>query len=211
MAFPAGSYSIQTYLSTVTTNCTSNPATWRCYPYTTYATSTTASAATFSWIITGASPPTSPQTYTVSSTNNPFSVVFNPTPLTLMEANTPTEHYSFILNGMTKPVIPASQLTSSNLATTCYFNQTHLEAKLYTKTYPVAGTSSGSGSGSGGNAGDGSVGADWQAWPYAATVSQKASGGNDVPQCFDAMGKSVGTFTAQMGGECSCGYQNFGT
>lgn len=166
------------------------------------------SAATFSWIITSSSPiNANPPAYTISSTNNPFSLVFSSTPLTLMEAGTDTEHYSFVLTGLNKPVVPTVALTSSNVATTCYFNQTYLEAKLYTKmskTYPPSTSPSG-------DAGSDGQGGVWSSWPYAATVVQTASGGRDVPQCFDAQGHSIGTFTPENGGECSCEYQNYGT
>jgi hypothetical protein len=143
----------------------------------------------------------------ISSTNNPFSIVFSSTPLALMDEGQASEHYSFVLEGLTKPVVPAVALTSSNVATTCYFNSTFLESKLYTKmakTYPPSTSPSG-------DQGSDGQGGQWSAWPYAATVMQTASGGNDVPQCFDAQGHSVGTFTPESGGECSCNYQNFGT
>jgi hypothetical protein len=143
----------------------------------------------------------------VSSAENPFSIVFPATPLTLMDVGQPTEYYSFVLTGLNKPVVPAAAITSNNAAATCYFNQTHLEGRLYTKmakTYPP----SSSPSGDQGSNGQGGV---WAAWPYAATVSQYASGGANVPQCFDVNGNSVGTFAAQNGGECSCLYQNNGT
>lgn len=212
-SFPVGSYTITTYLSTVTSNCTSNPATWLCYPYRTYTDSATLSAATFSWIISATSTTSSsaavnsnaPPSYTISSTINPFSLVFSSTPLILKDDNQATEHFSFVLTAMNKPVVPVVALASNNAATTCYFNQTTLEARLYTKmakTYPA------SLAGSNGNS---STASEFAPWPYAASIEQTASGGNDVPNCYDAAGKKVGDFKAQMGGECSCAYQNYGT
>jgi hypothetical protein len=205
-AFPAGSYAIETYLSSVTTNCTSNPSTWRCYPYTTYAESPTLSAANFSWIITIDEPATNPPSYTVSSTDNPFSILFSAIPLTLIDSGLSTEYYSFVLPSMNKPVIPSSAITTANIATTCYFNQTSLEARLYTKmakTYPPSSESS---SGTSSNST-----ASFAPWPYAAYVDQTDSGGVGVPQCFDNNGNAVGSFAVETGGECSCLYQNYGT
>jgi hypothetical protein len=205
-AFPAGSYAIETYLSSITTNCTSNPSTWRCYPYTTYAESTTSSAATFSWIITLNEPATNPPSYTISSTDNPFSIVFSAMPLILLDSGLSTEHYSFVLTSMNKPVVPSSAITTTNIATTCYFNQTSLEARLYTKmakTYPPSSESS---SGTSSNSTTSFV-----PWPYAAYVDQMDAGGANVPQCYDNSGNAAGDFAAETGGECSCLYQNYGT
>jgi hypothetical protein len=187
------------------TNCTSNPSTWRCYPYTTYAESATLSAATFSWIVSLNEPATSPPSYTISSTDNPFSIVFSAMPLTLLDAGLSTEHYSFVLTSMNKPVVPSSAITAANIATTCYFNQSSLEARLYTKmakTYPPSESSAGASS-------NGT--ASFAPWPYAAYVDQMDSGGQNIPQCFDNSGNAVGSFAVETGGECSCLYLNYGT
>ncbi|PBP19341.1 hypothetical protein BUE80_DR009946 [Diplocarpon rosae] len=85
--------SIDTYLSTITTNFTSNPATWRCYPYFTYAQSPSQATATFDWIITPVE--SSNNNYTISSTDNYFSLVFSNTSLSLMNAGADDEHYFF--------------------------------------------------------------------------------------------------------------------
>ncbi|KAJ9629527.1 hypothetical protein H2203_001901, partial [Taxawa tesnikishii (nom. ined.)] len=56
LSFPLGEYSIITALSSVQTNCTSNPSTWRCYPYSTFdASSPSNSMATFNWVISNTS------------------------------------------------------------------------------------------------------------------------------------------------------------
>lgn len=190
----------------MTTNCTSNPATWRCYPYTTYAESTTLSAATFSWIITMNQPVTDSPSYTISSTDNPFSIVFSAMPLTLKDSGLSTEHYSFVLTSMNKPVVPSSAITTANIATTCYFNQTSLEARLYTKMAKKYSTSSESPLGTSSNSTT-----SFAPWPYAAYVDQTDSGGPNVPQCYDNKGNGIGYFSAETGGECSCLYQNYGT
>ncbi len=159
-----------------------------------------------------------PPTYTISSTQNPFSILFSNSTLTLQDANLPTERYTFRIP-MSKPVIPSSPIMSSNIATTCYFNSTVLTASLYTKmakSYPssssssnstASSTSSSTGSAGGGQ---GSTGDPvFAPWPYAASVEQVATGGNDVPECFDMQGNRVGSFVAETGGECDCRYQNY--
>jgi hypothetical protein len=151
-------------------------------------------------------PATNPPSYSISSTDNPFSIVFSSMPLTLMDSGLSTEYYSFALLSMNKPVVPSSALTASNIAATCYFNQTTLEARLYTqmaKTYPPSSESSA------GNSSNSTT--SFAPWPYAAYVDQTDSGGANVPQCFDNSGNEVGSFTAETGGECSCLYQNYGT
>lgn len=192
----------------MTTNCTSNPSTWRCYPYATYAESSTSSAATLFWIITMNTPATNPASYSISSTQNPFSIVFSSMPLTLIDSGLSTEYYSFVLTSMNKPVIPNSAITSDNVATTCYFNQTSLEARLYTKmakTYPPSSSSSGSGTD------NNSTSSAFVPWPFATYIDQRDAGGPNVPECFDNSGNKLGVFADETGGECSCLYLNYGT
>jgi hypothetical protein len=151
-------------------------------------------------------PATNPPSYTISSTDNPFSIVFGAMPLTLKDSGLSTEYYSFVLTAMNKPVVPSTAITTANIATTCYFNQTSLEARLYTKMAKTYPSSSDSSSGTSGNST-----ASFAPWPYAAYVDQTDSGGPNVPQCYDNNGNQVGYFAAETGGECSCIYQNYGT
>ncbi|KAG0651422.1 hypothetical protein D0Z07_2095 [Hyphodiscus hymeniophilus] len=194
--FPAGSYSIETYLDTVSTNCTSNSAAWTCFPYVTYDLSPSQSAATFDWII---SPVEGSSDYTVSSTQNPFSLVFTNASLSLMDVGTDQEHYYFQID-MQKPVVPAVALTNSNAAGTCYFNQTTFQASLYTKlekTYPAMGTS------------NANTTEAFSPWPYAVKIEQVSAAGPATPTCLDTSGNSLGDFsvpdTANM---CECLYLN---
>ena len=202
--FPAGSYSIETVLSSVSTNCTSNPATWTCYPYTTYGTSPSTSAATFDWIIIPVNDASSPN-YTISSTQNPFSFLFTNTSMSLMNPGTAQEHYFFQLN-MNKPTNPATALTNANIASTCYFNDTAFQAYLYTKmekSYPDYST-------------DGMEGTNtkqaFAPWPFAVRVEQVANAGPGTLTCVDDAGDSMGDFSVADGAEsCQCLYLNTGT
>jgi hypothetical protein len=197
--FPAGSYSIETFLDTVSTNCTSNSATWTCYPYSTYASSPSQSAAAFDWIIT---PVEGTSNYSISSTENYFSIVFSNVSMSLMKAGTDQEHYFFQIS-MQKPTKPATALTSSNVASTCYFNETTFQAYLYTKmekTYPNNSTAST-------NTTDA-----FMPWPYAAKVEQVTGAGAGTPTCLDPSGNSLGDFSVSDGTQlCDCLYLNTGT
>ncbi|TAQ90721.1 hypothetical protein B7494_g898 [Chlorociboria aeruginascens] len=195
--FPAGSYSITTYLSTIATNCTSNPATWNCYPYSTYAQSPS-SAATFDWIINPDSKNSS--IYLISSTSDPFSIMFTNASLMLQDPTLDSEHY-FFQTLIQKPTIPSVLLTSADVASTCYFNNTMFKAYLYTKmakTYPESGS--------------GNAGGVYGEWPFAVKVEQVATSGIGTPSCLDVHGDSVGDFSVPTSGElCDCLYLNTGT
>jgi len=192
--FPAGTYRIETYLSTVTTNCTSNPATWLCYPYSTYAQSPSAAAASFDWVIT----PTGPNTYALSSTPNIFSIVITNASLSLQNSGTAEEHY-FFSTPSNKETRPATQLGSQNVAATCEFKDTVLQGFLYTKmskTYPSNSTST----------------APFAPWPYAVRFEQAAEAELGIPDCTDPSGQSLGDFSVTSQGQvCQCLYQNTGT
>jgi hypothetical protein len=151
-------------------------------------------------------PATNPPSYTISSTDNPFSIVFSAMPLTLKDSGLSTEYYSFVLTSMNKPVVPSTAITTANIATTCYFNQTSLEARLYTKMAKTYLSPSDSSPGTSDNST-----ASFAPWPYAAYVDQSDSGGPNVPQCYDNSENQVGYFAVETGGECSCLYQNYGT
>jgi len=197
--FPAGSYAIETVLDSVSTNCTSNSATWRCYPYSIYSESTSASAATFDWIIQPFSDGSN--NYTISSTDNPFSLVFANASLTLQDAGQSSERYTFQVE-MKKPVVPATSITNDNTAATCYFNSTTFEASLYTrmtKSYPPNST-------------DSRNSTAFVPWPYAVQIEQLASSGSTVPECFDSANNPVGNFSVEQSGKvCNCLYLNYGT
>lgn len=202
--FPAGSYSISTFLSTISTACAANPSTWRCYPYTTYNDSATGSLTTFNWIIT--STDRSNANFLISSTDNPFALSFANASLTLVDSGSSSEAYTFTVPTLQKVVIPTEALTPDGMTDTCYFNNTVFTAKLYTKmpkTYPAAGTGA-----------SGIKEVDGQGWPYAMSAQQTISAGTGVPDCYKSVdgadGDHVG-LAALGSGQCACAYQNYGT
>ncbi|MCJ1301538.1 hypothetical protein MMC08_004339 [Hypocenomyce scalaris] len=208
--FPIGSYALNTFLDTVSTNCTSNSATWRCYPYTTYSSSPTAALATFNWIITASA--SSSGNYTISSTDNPFAINFVNASLTLLDANAATERYNFQIP-INKIVVPSAAITSDNQIANCFFNATQFEANLYTKmpkTYPPASSSTASAASPSSTAATA-----FESWPYAVEVTQTIGGGSGVPDCFEVVNGNLGEqitdgLTAQAAGDmCSCAYKNY--
>lgn len=195
--FPAGSFAVETFLDTITANCTSDAATWQCNPYSTYAESPSNSAATFNWTI---EPVDGSSNYTITSTPNVFANFTNLN-LDLKFAGTENEAYFFQF-AMNK-VVSLASLGSSNEPATCTYNSATFQAYLYTKmakTYPAAGASAG-----------GSTTVD-QLWPYAAKVEQVIGAASGTPTCVDATGNSVGDFSVSDGTQlCDCLYLNTGT
>ena len=213
--FPVGSYSLVTFLSSAQTNCTANPSTWTCFPYTTYASNPSGALATFNWAISSSSSSSS-STHSITSTQDPFAITFASQPLSLLDAGQPSERYAFNLS-MTKQVYPSGSITSDNAATTCFYNSTTFQASLYTKmakSYSGAGQAGSSIDNGGGVGGSGS-GASFPEWPFAVQVEQVAAGGQDVPNCYKTdnggIGERITEGLAPEGAEseCSCVYQNF--
>ena len=201
--FPAGSYRFDTYLDTISTNCTSNPATWRCYPFFTYATSPTQATATFDWIISPSEASEGGSNYTISSTQNYFSIVFNNASLSLMNPGADDEHY-FFQTMMDKPTKPVAQLGSENVASTCYFNSTTFHGYLYTKMQKTFSTNDTNASTDANPA--------FADWPFAIRVEQVASAGAGTPTCVGPSGESLGDFSVADGTQlCDCLYMNTGT
>ena len=201
--FPAGSYSFETFLNVLSSNCTSNPSTWRCYPYETYNQSTTGADTIFNWIITPTADNSS--NYLISTSNNPFALDFANVTLTLVDVGLNTEAYTFSTN-MQKIVMPTAPLTADGAATDCFYNGTIFSGRLYTKmgkTYPFGNMTSPSGS----NA--------YQPWPYAVEAQQQTAGGSGVPDCYEMFngnpGNHIDVPTVSSSQDCLCQYQNYGT
>ncbi|KAF2177657.1 hypothetical protein K469DRAFT_643878 [Zopfia rhizophila CBS 207.26] len=201
--FPVGSYSMVTFLDTVQTNCTSNPSTWTCFPYTIFNSDPNKALTTFNWII---SSPSSGK-YEISSTDNPPLISFKNEPLELLDQGQDTERYRFQLS-QTKSVSPIAKLTEDNSEAKCDFEGTSLQAYLYTrmgKTYPD--TSKGESSGS----------PSFPAWPFAVRVEQAIGGGTGIPNCYKLSNGQPGDKITEglesqdQGSLCSCLYKNWRT
>ncbi|PSK53859.1 hypothetical protein B9Z65_7665 [Elsinoe australis] len=218
--YPLGQYTFVTSLRSVKTDCTSNPATWRCYPYSTASGSnSTSGLALFNWFITGASqgfpsnvssPKTDasgiPTSLKISSSRDPFSIPLRNQSLTFVnDNNNPRYTFNF---PYAKTVVPSTALGTNNAASTCYFNQTQFSATLYLSDtraldYPGQDLSSSS-----------QVQGGYPKWPYAVEVREMSGSGQDVPACYEmvngALGERIDSLTPQSSSsQCSCNYRNF--
>ncbi len=209
--FPAGSYSFTAALTNISTGCTSNASTWRCYPFSTYQPSTPdLSSATFYWIIE----PVTTYSYVISSSDNPFAPSFANVSLTLEDANLDTERFTFEFT-MKKPVTTSAPLEVGNdKAAVCWFNQTVMSATIWTRiraSYPANITSV-----------EAPVNATnvFAPWPFKVEVNQGQGGAgksNSAPDCRDSRGRPMGgdlrpdvnETSDGAGTDCSCRYANF--
>lgn len=210
--FPEGSWSLFTFLDSVSSKCASNPATWNCYPYQPYSQDPNQNPTVFSWVIAATSLGSGSETsYMISSTKNPFAFNFNNLSMVLIDANRTTERYAFSIP-ITKPVIPLVAITADGTQANCVFSNTVLQAKLYTKmskTFPNSTTTATSAS---------SVVTTvdvFKAWPYAVEISESIGGGPNVPSCYEMINGNQGSpittgiYPQPSNESCSCTYRNF--
>jgi hypothetical protein len=156
---------------------------------------------TFNWKITAGS---KKDTYQISSTDDPFAIAFEDTPLTLTDKGLSSERYLFQIT-MDKEVIPTVALTNDNSASACFFNHTTFTGYLYTKLakdYPTANEQA-----SAKNA--------YPLWPFAVRAEQTIGGGKDVPNCYKTSNGNIGAritqniTAADPSTLCSCLYKNW--
>ncbi|KAK5657103.1 hypothetical protein OQA88_3631 [Cercophora sp. LCS_1] len=196
--FPTGSYSFTTALTNISTSCTTNPSTWRCFPYSVFDSANPGlSAATFNWIIQ----PISASAYVISSSDNPFAPSFTNTTLVRVDANQPEERFTFSFT-MDKAVTPSAPLGGGNELATCWFNGTRMTATIWTKLRaeypedikevetPINATNL------------------YRPWPFRVEVTHETV---VAPECRDLKGRIVGGDLRTGEGEmCRCQYENFG-
>ena len=187
-----------------------NPSTFRCYPYQTYNDSPVLSASNFNWIISSSSDSPSNRDYTITSTDNPFSLNFESVPLRLLDAGTLEERFEYRVS-MDKVVVPSSPITDDNSVASCFFNGTIFHAELYTKklkTYPPGSSSTALPTRQQSNADD------FRPWPYAVRIEQSIKSGNNIPTCYKTRDGQLGEQlpkSSQTGpgkGTCRCLYRN---
>lgn len=200
--FPAGSFAFNTALTNSDTNCTSNPSTWRCFPYQTYAetsaaggSDTNASLAVFFWTITAKNS----YQYEISSSSNPFAPQFTNVTMTLLDGNSYDERLVFNFS-LPKMVAASGDVSADNRAATCVFADTAFRATLWTRRKGDAAIGAANG-----NATVVTNGSKWADWPGEVEVVQVKTGG---PQCKDLDGNAIGVAAGR--GQCTCRYANFG-
>ncbi|KAK1830312.1 hypothetical protein QBC39DRAFT_113379 [Podospora conica] len=205
--FPGGSYSFTTALASVSTGCTSNPYTWRCFPFATYdPAKPELSAAVFSWIIR----PASADSLVISSSDNPFAPSFSNITLQLLAPGQHQERFTFNLTLERSVAAGVSLEPGSNEAAFCSFNQTVMSVTIWTRApaeYP-------------GGVGELDVLREeprsiaFAPWPFAVEVRQVQRSEDGSPECRTMGGRPVGgdLSSGRTGkeGECRCEYRNFG-
>ncbi|KAK6820969.1 hypothetical protein PG987_015369 [Apiospora arundinis] len=205
--FPAGSYAFKTALLDVADDCTSNNATFRCYPFETYSQSRSDASATYFWIITQVNS----WAYQISAASNPFVPQFSNLSLTQLDANQFNERLTFSFSIHGAAIVPTTALgkgdstsggsgsdsnnnnnEDNNKAATCYYNDTMVTATIWTRRraeFPANLTT--------------------PPWPYAVQVVQRT---RDTPDCRDVDGNRVGGDLVpppDRAGDCTCSYANF--
>lgn len=185
--YPAGSFAFNTTLRETRTDCTSNPSTWRCYPY------NIGGSATFFWTI---SPSKKSDSYTISSVDNPFAPSFGSLELNVTDPGLRTEHFVFSFS-MNRTVIPDSALTPGNRAAKCNFDNTNFEATFWVRQRdglafdpPEKGST------------------HFTQWPGDVQVVQKEEFSLGQPMCEDSSGEIIADVQAGLG-NCECRYGNY--
>ena len=192
-----------------------------------YKDSPTGSKAQFNWIISPV-PNSDNKNFSISSTNNPFSIDFRDKSLQLLDAGLETERYRFETT-LQKIVYP-----SASFNVKCFYNTTLFAANLYTKKKADAVAPATSSSPpllrrkeSGWNIRPISDDTfliprqqqQFREYPYAVDATQSIGGGQGVPDCYEydqknpgGVGKRVtkGYESKNSGDFCSCGYENWG-
>ena len=186
-------------LSKTSSACSSNAATFNCFPYRTYtAADPAAASATFYWIIQ----PLNSYTYTISSSSNPFAPSFANVTMDLLDGNQFTERFVFNFT-LSLPVIPKVDIVpGQRSAATCTFGSTVVRATLWTRMraeYPANITAAPTPS---------AASTTFAPWPYRIEVDEVQAAGPGVPSCVDYQGRSLGDFAGT--GTCGCWYSNFG-
>ncbi|KJR89119.1 uncharacterized protein SPSK_06244 [Sporothrix schenckii 1099-18] len=218
--FPAGRYSFTVALTNVSTACTTNGFAFGCAPSSNNVFSASgspaaqnASAVTLEWIIAGTtggstSSASTITTYTISSSSSSSSASpsFSSIYMTLLDTGLPSERLVFNFS-MDLAYVPTSDLVDHQTsAATCYFNQTILQATLWTQrraTFPptIANVPAPT---------EASTSA-FVPWPFAVEIAQVQQAGPAIPDCVDYHGNSLGDFSVPDGGAadvCGCWYSN---
>ncbi|KAM0335427.1 hypothetical protein ACHAQA_000473 [Verticillium albo-atrum] len=194
--YPAGSFAFQTALTTASSDCTSDPSTWRCPPFTTHAEDPSAAGATFFWTIVAPDADADRPEYTVSSAENPFAPRFRNVSMTLLDGNTANERLEFELE-MERDVVPGN---NTAVGATCTYD-TVFKGVVWTGR--VEGDDRNRTSMA--DAGDEVAGGDWREWPGEVEIEQTSRQG---PDCREGSGAVIPVEAGD--GECSCRYANYG-
>lgn len=199
LEFPLGRWTVKATLVEANTGCTSNPAIWRCYPYTLGGATTfdltilntSALYAPNNTVNTAQGPARSPANLTVSS-SNPFAIPFINQSLTYVapswNATAARLEWSFT---MTKSVVPSSPAMPDGETVECSFAGATFTGSLHLRApakRPEAKDES-------------------NEWPYAVEVRQRWLGSGGAVDCKGLRGGKVSV--PSVDGRCGCAYRNY--
>jgi hypothetical protein len=194
--FPVGTYSLYTFLDTVSIDCTSDPATWTCNPNVIYNTNPIDALSTFEMTISGSS---GSYRMAPAGTDGVMNgLTFSSTPLQLLDAGSSSERYHFQVS-----FDRSVSTTLGGSQATCSYTGASFQGDLYTKTaksYPAPGQSLPATSN--------------QLWPFGMKLEIDASGGSGTPNCIATGGSANitdGLVAQPAQNSCSCQYRNWNT
>ena len=204
LRFPLGSWTAGATLISAATACTSNPNTWRCYPY------KIGGATLFDLTIANTSEVYAPNSTVESSAAggvpanltvtslNPFAIPFTNQSLTYISSpdNATSARLTWTFE-MAKSVMASASMGSNGATAKCLFRSAVFRGTLYLQAprsqEPMQ------------NGGD-------HEWPYAVEIRQSARGGDGVPECRESSGGGTvgGDLVPQSSeSECDCVYRNY--
>ncbi|KAJ6779334.1 hypothetical protein PWT90_08390 [Aphanocladium album] len=189
--FPAGAFSFDTYLRENSTGCTSRETSWQCYPEAGGGGSSIGARATFYWTLQQAGGTGS---YFVTGADNPFAPSFANLPLTMLDADQPTERLTFAFS-MNKTVTPADAGAPANRVANCTYPDTVFQATIWTRRRGGALLQ------------PPSHPSPYSPWPGDFEVMQYKNSTIGDPICLDKQGKGIADIQA-AGSSCLCRYNS---
>ncbi|KAL6877026.1 hypothetical protein J3F83DRAFT_727863 [Trichoderma novae-zelandiae] len=180
---PTGTFAFDPILQASSSECTSDPNTWRCLS------SEEGSLPRFSWTITQEN-----ALYRISSRNDPIASFTN-IPLVILDGGEEDERltFSFKMNVTVKPLA-----TTTNRAAKCTYPDTTYTATLWTKRGTQKPYSSIQ-----------TRRAEYGSWMGLVEVAETKNAALGVPECVDARGDAVADVQARLG-TCECVYRTKG-
>ncbi|KOS23442.1 hypothetical protein ESCO_006681 [Escovopsis weberi] len=196
-----GSFSFDTTLQQISTGCTSNPTTWRCFPY------SSGVVTEFQWAIKQ----DEDDDYSISSlsTASPASHAFSNVPLTLLDSSLTTERFVFSFQ-MNKTVVPSAALASSSFssssspspskpshASSCTYTNATFQGTLWTRRASLRHRP---------KALQRRQDGEFPAWPGLIEITELVDSRKGSMACHDSEGVEIGGMRA-VEGTCGCLYR----
>ena len=138
------------------------------------------------------------QDFIISSSPNPFAPSFANLTMSLEDANTSTERYTFNFS-MNNTIIPDASITPDHRVAKCIFEGTMFWGTLWTRQHNGAEITEPS-----------QGGVNFGSWPGDVEVVQEMDATLGEPKCFDFSGNPIADVQAGQG-TCECQYASLDT